>query len=117
MKAPVNGGAGYFHAAIYFTDLTNCGHESILHLGFALGCLMYSFNSENIEEGLRENIKHFFFGLYYIILLVCNLRHHFTLWVPLHQDADMKLIVSSLAWVVNVMHSCTVNPQRLYLLS
>lgn len=61
MKAPVNGGTGCFHAAIYFTDLTNCGQESILHLGFTLGRLMYSLNSENIEKGLRENIKLFFF--------------------------------------------------------
>ena len=61
MKVPVNGGAGYFHAAIYFTDLTNCRQESILHLGFTLGRLMYSLNPENIENGLRENIKYIFF--------------------------------------------------------
>lgn len=61
MKAPVNGGTGYFQAAIYFTDLTNCGQESILHSGFTLGRLMYSLDSENIEKGLRENIKHIFF--------------------------------------------------------
>lgn len=60
MKAPVNGVAGYFHTAIYFTDLTKCGQELILHLGFTLGHVMYSLNSENIEKGLRENIKHFF---------------------------------------------------------
>ena len=67
MKAPVNGGAGYFHAAIYFTDLTNCGQESILHLGFTLGCLIYSLNSENIEKGLRKNVNHIF-PPYYIAL-------------------------------------------------
>lgn len=72
MKALVNGGAGYFLAAIYFTDLTNCGQESILHSGFMLGRLIYSLNSENIEKGLRENIKDIF-SFYDIIQLVRNL--------------------------------------------
>lgn len=67
MKAPVNG--GYLHAAIYFTHLTNCGQDLILHLGFTLGRLMYSLNFENIERGYEKNIKHIF-SLDYIILLV-----------------------------------------------
>lgn len=53
-ESPINGGVGYFHAAIYFTDLTNCRHKSILHLGFMLGCLVYSLNFENIEKRPRE---------------------------------------------------------------
>lgn len=53
-ESPVNAGTGYFHAAIYFTDLTNCGQESILHLGFTLACLMNSLNSEDIEKGAKR---------------------------------------------------------------
>lgn len=73
MKAPLNAGAGYFHIAIYFTDLTNCGQESILHLGFMLGCLMYFLNSENIEKEAKTKYEAFFPPFYHIILLECNL--------------------------------------------
>lgn len=78
---------------------------------FTLYCLMYSLDSENTEEGLWENIKHFFFH-YDTLFCWFAVWHHFTSWVPLHQDTDMKLLVSLLTRVVNLIYSCPVNPQN-----
>lgn len=81
-----------FPLFICFTDLTNCRQESILHFSFMLGCLMYSLNSENSKRALRENIRQMFFIILHYSL-VWNLWHQSTIWVPFHQDMDMKPLV------------------------
>lgn len=98
-----------FPLFIYFTDLTNCRQESILHLSFMLGCLMYSLNSENSKRTLRENIR-FFIMLHYSA--VWNLWHHATIWVSFHQDIYMKPLVSLLGLCCRYEIFGSINPHN-----